>query len=89
MRMIQQPRTRFLGLEVHRGTIAVALAEETGPATSHSTIANEPAAVWRLAHRLGGPEVRLIAAYEADRPAARCTVSWPASAWSAWSWRHR
>ncbi len=58
-------RTRFLGLDVHRDTIAVALAEETGQPASHSTIANDPGAVRKLIQRLGGPEVRLIAAYEA------------------------
>jgi hypothetical protein len=49
-----------LGLDVHRDTIAVALAEETGQAASHSTIANEPGAVRKLIQRLGGPEVRPI-----------------------------
>ena len=65
MEMMQHAQTRFLGLDVHRDTIAVALAEETGQPASHSTIANEPGAVRKLVQRLGGAEVRLIAAYEA------------------------
>ena len=65
MEMMQHVRTRFLGLDVHRDTIAVALAEETGQPASHSTIANEPGAVRKLIQRLSGSEVRLIAAYEA------------------------
>jgi transposase len=65
MEMMQHARSRFLGLDVHRDTIAVAVAEETGQPTSYSTIGNEPGAVRKLIQRLGGPEVRLIAAYEA------------------------
>lgn len=58
-------RTRFLGLDAHKATIAVAIAEEAGPAETYGTIANDPAAVRKLVTRLGGPEVRLVAAYEA------------------------
>ena len=65
MEMMQHARSRFLGLDVHRDTIAVAVAEETGQPTSYSTIGNEPGAVRKLVQRLGGAEVRLIAAYEA------------------------
>ena len=65
MEMMQHARSRFLGLDVHRDTIAVAVAEETGQPTSYSTIGNEPGAVRKLIQRLSGSEVRLIAAYEA------------------------
>jgi hypothetical protein len=65
MEMMPYRRTRFLGLEVHRDTIAVALAEETGQPMSHSTVANEPGAVRKLIQRLRGAEMRLIAAYGA------------------------
>lgn len=57
-------RTRFLGLDVHKATIAVGVAD-TGPAEDHGTIPNEPSAVRKLVGRLGGPDVRLVAAYEA------------------------
>ena len=65
MEMLQHQRSRYLGLDVHRETIAVALAEEDGPPTSHGTIANDPAAVRKLLGRIGGPDVRLRVAYEA------------------------
>jgi transposase len=58
-------RTRFLGLDAHKATIAVALAEEVGQPVSEGVIPNDPGAVRRLVHRLGGPGVRLVAAYEA------------------------
>ncbi len=35
-------RTRFVGLDVHMATIAVAVAEEDGGVEEYGTIANEP-----------------------------------------------
>jgi len=58
-------RTRFLGLDVHKATIAVAICETAGAAQSYGTIPNQPAAVHKLTDRLGGVGVRLKAAYEA------------------------
>ncbi len=57
-------RTRFLGLDVHKETIAVAIAEEGSEPQLHSTIANRPEAVRKLVRQVGG-DVRLVAAYEA------------------------
>jgi transposase len=57
-------RTRYIGLDAHKETIAVAVAE-TGPPEDLGAIANEPTAVRRLVTRLGGRDVRLVAAYEA------------------------
>lgn len=57
--------TRYLGLDVHKATIAVAIAEESGVPTTYGTIANDPGAIRKLIHKLGGPEVKLVAAYEA------------------------
>jgi len=51
-------------LDVHKATITVAVAEESGLPTVYGTIANEPAAVRKLVRQLGR-EVRLVAAYEA------------------------
>ena len=65
MEMMQQQRSQYLGLDVHRDRIAVAVAEEDGPPTSYGTIANDPAAVRKLMARLGGPDVRPRVAYEA------------------------
>jgi transposase len=64
--MQQNRRSRYIGLDVHRATIAVAIAEEDGqPPTSCGTIANDPSAIRKLMTRLGGPNVRLRVAYEA------------------------
>lgn len=57
-------RTRFLGLDVHKETVAVAVAED-GPPEDCGTIPNDPSAVGKLMRRLGGPGVRLRVAYEA------------------------
>jgi transposase len=56
---------RYIGLDVHRATIAVALADEDRAPTSYGTISNDPGAVRKLMTRLGGPDVRLHVAYEA------------------------
>jgi len=56
--------TRYLGLDVHKATISVAAAAETGPPEAVATIANEPSAVRQLIERLGRGR-RLVAAYEA------------------------
>lgn len=58
-------RTRFIGLDVHKATISVAVAEAFRDPEDHGTIPNEPAAIRRLMQRLGEPGTRLAAAYEA------------------------
>jgi hypothetical protein len=58
-------RTRFLGLDVHKETIAVAIAEEGSELQLHSTIANRPEAVRKLVREVGSQGVQLVAAYEA------------------------
>jgi len=45
MTMMQHRQLRYLGLDVHRATIAVAIAEEEGAPSSYGTIANDPDAV--------------------------------------------
>jgi transposase len=62
---MQHRRLRYLGLDVHRATIAVAIAEEEGAPTSYGTIANDAAAVRKLVRQLGGRDVEVRAAYEA------------------------
>src|SRR4029453_13685326 len=47
--------TRFVGLDVHAATIAVAVAEPTGEVRGMGTIPNEPEAIRKLMRRLGPP----------------------------------
>ena len=55
---------RFVGLDVHAATIAIAVAESSGEVRSLGTIANRPDAVRRLVRKLGrADEVRVC--YEA------------------------
>src|SRR2546429_9666816 len=55
---------RFIGLDVHAETIAVAVAEPDGEVRSVGTIPNEPEAVRRVMRKLG-PAEHLHACYEA------------------------
>lgn len=56
--------TRFVGLDVHADTIAVAVAEGRQEVRSVGTVPNEPESVARLIRKLGGPE-GLRVCYEA------------------------
>ena len=54
-----EKRSRFVGLDVHKASIAVAVAEAFGDPEDHGHIANDPSAVRRLVQRLGGPDLHL------------------------------
>ncbi len=56
--------TRFVGLDVHADSIAVAVAEPSGEVRSLGTIPNDPEAVRKLVRKLG-PAKTLRACYEA------------------------
>ena len=56
---------KYVGLDVHKATIAVVVAEEgRGEVRSYGTIRNTPEAVAKLVKRLG-PAERLVCCYEA------------------------
>ena len=57
-------KVRFLGLDVHAETIAVAVAEPDGEVRSLGTIANREESIRKLVKKLGAPEY-LRACYEA------------------------
>src|ERR1700758_5511049 len=57
-------KLRFLGMDVHAETIAVAVAEPDGEVRSLGTIANREDAIRKLIKKLGAPE-QLRACYEA------------------------
>jgi transposase len=57
-------KVRFLGLDVHAETIAVAVAEPDGEVRSLGTIANREESIRKLIKKLGPPE-ELRACYEA------------------------
>jgi len=55
---------RFIGLDVHAGTIADAVAEPGGEVRSHGVIPNRLESVRKLIHKLGSPDT-LRACFEA------------------------
>jgi hypothetical protein len=55
---------RFLGLDVHADTIAVAIAEPEGEVRSLGTIANRAESIRKMVKKLGSVE-QLRACYEA------------------------
>ncbi|MEQ1908049.1 MAG: hypothetical protein ABMA15_04460 [Vicinamibacterales bacterium] len=49
-------KVRFLGLDVHADTIAVAIAEPHGEVRSLGTIPNRPESIRKLGKKLGAVE---------------------------------
>ena len=71
MKRMPHRRLRYIGLDVHRATIAVAIAKAEGSPSSYGTIAHDSAAVRKLMARLGGKDVALRVAYDARTLRAR------------------
>ncbi len=65
MTMMQHRHVRYIGLDVHKSSVAVAIAEDEGAPTHYGSIANDPSAMRKLMTRLGDPDVQLRVAYEA------------------------
>lgn len=57
-------RIRYVGLDVSKATIQVAVAETDGTVVEYGSMANDPGAVRRLVKTLG-KEAKLVSAYEA------------------------
>jgi transposase len=57
--------TRFVGLDVHKASIAISVAGPYGEPEDHGRIANDPSAIRKLFDRLSTGDVRLAVAYEA------------------------
>lgn len=62
---MNEPTTRYLGLDVHKATVTVAVADGSEAPVLEGTIANDPGAVRKLISRLRRDGVKLSAAYEA------------------------
>ena len=58
-------KLRFLGLDVHAETIAVAIAEADGEVRSLGTIPNRLESIRKLIKKLGPPAEKLRVCYEA------------------------
>ena len=76
-------KVRFLGLDVHAETIAVAVAEPDGEVRSLGTIANRAESVRKLVKKLG----RRSSCGPATRPVRRATFC--TGSWRSWAWRAR
>ena len=81
-------KLRFLGLDVHAETIAVAIAEPDGEVRSLGTIPNRAESIRKMIKKLG-PADKLRACYEAGPTGYVCTGSWRNWASSARLWRPR
>ena len=67
-------KLRFLGMDVHAETIAVAVAEPDGEVRSLGTIANREESIRKFIRKLGSPE-HLRACYEAGSDGLRTVLA--------------
>jgi len=83
--------TRFIGLDIHKERISVAVAESgrSGAVEYLGEIANEPGAISKLCDRLRRPGKPLAFCYEAGPAAMAFIANSHASAISATWWLRR
>jgi hypothetical protein len=79
-------KIRFIGLDVHADTIAVAVAEPSGEVRSLGTIPNRPESIRKLIAKLG-PVKQLKACYEAGPTGYVLYWQITQMAWNAKWWR--
>ena len=89
-RRVLEDLITYVGLDVHKDGIVVALAEGSlrGEVREYGRIANTPAALRRLAHKLGQAGRRCGSAMRRDRAVMVSNASCRRSATNAFWWRH-
>ena len=83
--------TRFIGLDIHKERISIAVAESgrSGAVEYLGEIANEPGAIGKLCDRLGRPASRWRFVTKPDRAAMAFIANSLAWAIGATWWRRR
>ena len=70
-------KIRFVGLDVHADTIAVAVAEPSGEVRSFGIIANRPESIRKFLHKLSPVQQLRASATKPDPQGTCCIGSWP------------
>src|SRR5688572_1941367 len=77
--------TRYVGMDVHAATIAVAVVEGRGMPRSLGVIENRPEAIRRSLGKLGDAS-RLGTCCTGSSPSSVCTVRWSLRRWCRPRW---
>jgi hypothetical protein len=84
---LSQCSLTHLGMDVHKDSISIGILRPDG-SLDVERIFHDEESVRRFIARMGEPR-RLVACYEAGRPAMRCSGSSSASRSRVMWWRHR